>query len=93
MELAARYLPGLAGPMPAALERVRGIKTCLYTMTPDMAFIVDRHPEHPNVWFAAGFSGHGFKFAPAIGAALADLAITGLTTSSMDFLRMGERFR
>ena len=93
MELAARWLPGLAGPMPAALDRVRSIKTCLYTMTPDINFIVDRHPEHENVWFAAGFSGHGFKFAPAIGAALADLAVMGSTTKSMDFLRMGNRFR
>jgi glycine/D-amino acid oxidase-like deaminating enzyme len=40
-------------------------------MTPDDDFIVDRHPEHSNVVFAAGYSGHGFKFAPVIAVALA----------------------
>jgi glycine/D-amino acid oxidase-like deaminating enzyme len=62
-------------------------------MTPDTNFIIDRHPRHEHVWFAAGFSGHGFKFAPAIGAALADMAITGSTTLPVEFLRMGDRFR
>ncbi len=42
-------------------------------MTPDTDFIVDRHPELPQVAIGAGFSGHGFKFAPAIGELLADL--------------------
>lgn len=48
---------------------------CMYTMTPDDHFILDRHPEHANVVFGAGFSGHGFKFAPVIGEHLADLAL------------------
>lgn len=47
---------------------------CLYMMTPDSDFILDRHPERPNVAIGAGFSGHGFKFAPAIGEVLANLA-------------------
>lgn len=93
LDLAARYLPGLAGPMPGALDRLSSIKTCLYTMTPDTDFIVDRHPEHDNVWFAAGFSGHGFKFAPVIGAALAELSLTGSTSLPVDFLRLAGRFR
>ncbi|MGG4495790.1 FAD-dependent oxidoreductase [Brevibacillus reuszeri] len=44
-------------------------------MTPDEDFIIDRHPNHPNVLVAAGFSGHGFKFSSAVGVilALADL--------------------
>ncbi len=49
-------------------------QVCMYTMTPDEDFIVDRHPQHANVTFAAGFSGHGFKFAPAMGEHLADLS-------------------
>jgi sarcosine oxidase len=81
VELAAKYLPRLG-------NRVRDAKTCLYTMTPDVNFIVDRHPEHGNVHFAAGFSGHGFKFAPAIGQALADLALTGKTSVPVEFLRL-----
>jgi glycine/D-amino acid oxidase-like deaminating enzyme len=42
-------------------------------MTPDTDFIVDRDPRSPRVVFGAGFSGHGFKFAPAIGEILADM--------------------
>jgi monomeric sarcosine oxidase len=46
---------------------------CLYTNTPDGHFIIDRHPGHANVVFGAGFSGHGFKFATAVGEHLVDL--------------------
>jgi monomeric sarcosine oxidase len=48
---------------------------CLYARTPDGHFILDRHPEWPNVIIGAGFSGHGFKFAPAIGEHLVALAL------------------
>ena len=46
-------------------------------MTPDGHFVVDRHPEHPQVALAAGLSGHGFKFVPVLGRILADLALEG----------------
>lgn len=55
---------------------------CMYTMTPDEDFIIDRHPQHANVSLAAGFSGHGFKFATVVGEHLADLA-TDATASTM----------
>ncbi|MEN0129362.1 MAG: N-methyl-L-tryptophan oxidase [Brevundimonas sp.] len=45
--------------------------SCTYTTTPDHDFVLDRRD---RVVVAAGFSGHGFKFAPAIGRLLADLA-------------------
>jgi len=51
----------------------RGI-TCVYTMTPDTSFVIDRSRASPDVVYASACSGHGFKFAPAIGEALADLA-------------------
>ncbi|HEV2528409.1 MAG TPA: N-methyl-L-tryptophan oxidase [Thermomicrobiales bacterium] len=54
---------------------IRERAVCMYTMTPDEDFIVDRHPQHEQVVFAAGFSGHGFKFAPAMGEHLADLVV------------------
>lgn len=54
-------------------------RICLYTMTPDEHFIIDRHPEYPHVVFAAGFSGHGFKFTPLVGSILSDLALEGKT--------------
>lgn len=55
-------------PQPALVE------TCRYTETPTRNFIIDRHPHHPQILFAAGFSGRGFKHAIAIGRLLADLA-------------------
>jgi glycine/D-amino acid oxidase-like deaminating enzyme len=57
-------------------------------MSPDEHFIVDRHPQHPHVVFAAGLSGHGFKFAPVLGAALADLAFNGATRLPIEFLSL-----
>lgn len=74
-----RYVPGATGSVQMSL-------TCLYTMTPDAHFIVDRHPRWPQVVFACGFSGHGFKFAPTIGEALADLVLEGGTTLPIGFL-------
>ncbi len=61
---------------------------CMYTMTPDAHFIVDRHPEHPQVVIGAGFSGHGFKFTSVIGEALADLSIGGETSVPLGFLAL-----
>jgi glycine/D-amino acid oxidase-like deaminating enzyme len=57
-------------------------------MSPDENFLVDRHPEYPNVVFAAGLSGHGFKFAPVLGLALAELALNGKTQLPIDFLSL-----
>lgn len=54
-------------------------KTCMYSMTPDEHFIIDSHPQYKNVAIAGGFSGHGFKFASAVGEALKDLVTTGVT--------------
>lgn len=60
---------------------------CYYTMSPDEHFIVDRHPEHSNVAFAAGLSGHGFKFTSVLGEVLAELVLEGSTHQPIDFLR------
>jgi glycine/D-amino acid oxidase-like deaminating enzyme len=57
-------------------------------MSPDEHFIVDRHPEHPHVVFAAGLSGHGFKFTPVLGQALAELALDGSTALPIGFLAL-----
>ena len=64
--------------MPSAGQLKYG-KTCMYTMTPDEDFIIDLHPTHKNIAIAAGFSGHGFKFASAVGEALSQLIINGST--------------
>jgi monomeric sarcosine oxidase len=59
---------------------------CLYTMSPDEHFVVDRVPAHPQVSFAAGLSGHGFKFTSVLGEVLADLALDGGTELPIGFL-------
>ncbi len=66
-------------------------QVCQYTLTPDRHFVIDRHPANANVVVAAGFSGHGFKFAPVVGEILADLAETGATRWPIGFLR-ADRF-
>jgi sarcosine oxidase len=76
----------LAKHMPSANGRLRAAETCLYTMTPDNHFIIDRHPAIPGLVYGCGFCGHGFKFAPVIGEALADLALEKKTRLPIDFL-------
>lgn len=66
----------LAQALPWLSGRLVHAETCLYTMTPDEHFVIDRHPEFSQVALAAGFSGHGFKFASVMGEVLADL-VTG----------------
>lgn len=77
-----QFLPEADGPLLA-------LRTCLYTNTPDGHFIIDRHPRQARVTVAAGFSGHGFKFASVVGEALADLATTGSTALPIGFLGLG----
>jgi sarcosine oxidase len=69
----------IAEHLPAANGRRLEGKTCLYTVTPDGDFIIDRLSGWPQVIVASPCSGHGFKFAPVIGEILADLAIDGTT--------------
>lgn len=76
-----RSLPQADGPLLA-------MRVCLYTNSPDGHFLLDRHPRHPRVTLACGFSGHGFKFASVIGEVLADLALGGSTQHPVGFLRL-----
>jgi sarcosine oxidase len=76
----ARMRDFLAGFVPDAAGSITAAKTCMYSNTPDSHFIIDRHPVFDAVVFAAGFSGHGFKFCPVVGEALADLALRGQTS-------------
>ncbi|MCA9174050.1 MAG: N-methyl-L-tryptophan oxidase [Planctomycetales bacterium] len=63
-------------------------RVCFYTMSPDGHFVIDRLPTAPAVCFAAGLSGHGFKFAPALAEALCRLALDEPISLPLDFLRM-----
>jgi sarcosine oxidase len=76
----------LTRTVPDAAGRLLDAKACLFTNTPDMNFVIDLHPEAPNVVFASACSGHGFKFAPVVGEILADLADEGATLHSIGFL-------
>lgn len=72
---AARVIAVMQQLFPSATDHIRERAVCLYTMTPDNDFIIDRHPTIPHVAFGAGFSGHGFKFTPAVGEHLVALAL------------------
>ena len=63
-----------AAHMPGIGARARQM-VCMYPMARDDIFIIDRDPSRPNVIIGAGLSGHGFKFGPAIGEGLANLAL------------------
>lgn len=80
----AKYLPGANG------ER-RDASVCIYTLTPDHHFIIDQHPDEERVVLAAGFSGHGYKFAPMVGEILADLVEHGQTNHPIEMFRI-DRF-
>ncbi len=79
---AQSFLPGLS-------SELRHFELCLYTKTPDEHFILDRHPEYPNVVIGGGFSGHGFKFGPALGEVLRDLALTGGSSFDLSLFKLG----
>jgi glycine/D-amino acid oxidase-like deaminating enzyme len=84
----ARLASVLSRFLPGVTSRVTDHTVCLYTMSPDENFVVDRHPLHANVAFAAGLSGHGFKFAPVLGRALAELTLQGGTSLPIGFLSL-----
>lgn len=81
---AARFFPLGNGPTLA-------LRTCMFTNSPDEHFIIGLHPEFPQVSLAAGFSGHGYKFASVIGEIMADLATERTTRHDIGLFRV-DRF-
>jgi sarcosine oxidase len=77
----AKYLPSALGPEIYT-------RTCLYTLTPDRDFVIDRVPHTEGVFVAIG-AGHAFKFASLIGRTLADLAIDGRTDVDLQPFTIG----
>ncbi len=65
---------------------------CMYTVSPDEHFVLDQHPQYPQVAFTAGLSGHGFKFASVLGEIMTDLALDGQTQLPAGFLNC-KRFK
>jgi sarcosine oxidase len=75
--------------IPALVDaRVRETRVCIYNNTPDDDFIIDWHPALEGVLVVTGFSGHGFKFGPAIGRIAADLLNTGHPGYEIDRFRL-----
>lgn len=74
-------------------KQLSAVKTCLYTNTADENFIIDQLPGYDNVYVAAGFSGHGFKFAAGIGEIMADLAVDRVTEYPVGFLSISSKGR
>jgi sarcosine oxidase len=70
----ARVEAFLAARMPGAIGRAARTKSCLYTLTPDRDFVIDRLPEHPGVIVALG-AAHAYKFAALFGSILSELAL------------------
>ncbi|MFM9196511.1 MAG: N-methyl-L-tryptophan oxidase [Planctomycetia bacterium] len=73
------YMPGMS-----CVRRRHA--TCFYTMSPDGHFVIDRHPRSDRVVFAAGLSGHGFKFAAVLGEILATWTLDGGPSMPVGFL-------
>ena len=77
-DLMSFRFPGMKG-QPVVETRV-----CQYENTADRHFLVDRHPEHDNVWIVGGGSGHGFKHGPMIGEYVADRIMGRSTDAALD---------
>lgn len=83
----ARVNAFLQEHLPAALGPPILVKTCLYTLTPDRDFVVDRLPTKAAGAIAIG-AGHAFKFASVIGRVLAELVADGTTPSDLSLFSL-----
>jgi sarcosine oxidase len=90
-ESRAMYADYVAPYIEGVSSRCLRATSCLYTVTPDFGFVIDTHPDSKRVIIVSPCSGHGFKHSPAIGEALADLAIEGGTAVDLDAFSL-ERF-
>ena len=83
---AERYFPDGCGP-------TMNLQTCLFTNTEDNHFVIDLHPDYPQVALASPCSGHGFKFASVVGEIMADLAEKGMTRHDIGLFRLDRLLR
>lgn len=78
----------LGARIPALAGRPGKFQRCLYEVSADHHFLIDRHPLSDRVVFAAGLSGHGFKFSPVLGEALAAMTLDDETPRHFRFLSL-----
>ncbi|MFC1465269.1 MAG: N-methyl-L-tryptophan oxidase [Candidatus Brachytrichaceae bacterium NZ_4S206] len=83
-DFASRYFPDGAGPTMT-------LAACMFTNTPDGHFIIDQHPQYPQICYASPCSGHGYKFASVIGEIMAELADLGYSRWDISLFR-ADRF-
>jgi sarcosine oxidase len=74
MDCLDRVSTFLSARMPGAIGPALRTKTCLYTLTPDRDFVLDRVPGHPGIVVALG-AAHAYKFAALFGSLIADLVL------------------
>jgi sarcosine oxidase subunit beta len=60
-----------------------------YDITPDHQPVIGRVPGHESLWVAAGFSGHGFMMAPAVGRIVADALVDGRQDPALASFTLG----
>ena len=80
-ELLAQLTSFMEATIPEGGSSLRTV-TCQYALTPDREFVLGPLAAHPDILVALG-AGHAFKFTPAIGRILAELAIDGTTTDDV----------
>ncbi|HEY3178555.1 MAG TPA: N-methyl-L-tryptophan oxidase [Casimicrobiaceae bacterium] len=88
-EVAAMYVDYVAPYIKGVTSQCQRTATCLYTVTPDFAFVIDRHPHSHRVIIASPCSGHGFKHSAAIGEALAQWIIDGRSRVELAAFSLG----
>lgn len=82
-ECRAMYEQYVAPFLPAISPDCLRASVCLYTVTPDFGFVVDRHPDTERILVASCCSGHGFKHSPALGEAIAELVLDGASRTDL----------
>jgi sarcosine oxidase len=83
-ESTAIYARHVAGRLRGVSAKVVDAKACLYTVTPDAGFIVDRAPGMDRVLVVSACSGHGFKHSAALGEAIAEQLVDGGSRIPLD---------
>ena len=88
-EALGMYRDNVAGRLAGATPRLAQAAACLYTVTPDRGFIIDRHPDQDRVLVVSACSGHGFKHSAGIGATVAELFARGRTNVDLRPFALG----
>jgi sarcosine oxidase len=88
-ELLEQLTSFMGATIPGSGDALRTV-TCQYAITPDRNFVLGPLEEHPDIIVALG-AGHAFKFTPAIGRILAELAVDGETSDDISTFAVPSR--